>query len=158
MFKFLDKSHSVAAPDYNRWFIPPAALCIHLSIGQAYAWSVFNIPLTRLLGITESIEADWSREAVIWIFSLAIVFLGLSAAFGGKWLERVGPRCAMFVSAICFSCGFFIAAFGAYLHSIVLLYVGYGVVGGCGLGLGYISPVSTLIKWFPDRPGMAVAQ
>ncbi len=155
MFKLLDKSHSVAAPDYNRWFIPPAALCIHLSIGQAYAWSVFNIPLTRLLGVTESIEADWSRESVIWIFSLAIVFLGLSAAFGGKWLERVGPRCAMFVSAICFSCGFFIAAFGAYLHSIVLLYVGYGVVGGCGLGLGYISPVSTLIRWFPDRPGMA---
>ena len=152
---FLDKRHSVAPPGFNRWLIPPAALCIHLSIGQAYAWSVFNIPLTKLLGITQSSDADWSREQVIWIFSLAIVFLGLSAAFGGKWLERVGPRCAMFFSAICFSSGFFVAALGASWHSMVLIYLGYGVIGGCGLGLGYISPVSTLIKWFPDRPGMA---
>ena len=92
---------------------------------------------------------------MIWIFSLAIVFLGLSAAVGGKWLERVGPRRAMFASAVCFASGFFVSALGVYRHSIVLLYLGYGVIGGCGLGLGYISPVSTLIKWFPDRPGMA---
>lgn len=152
---FLDKSHSVAGPGYNRWLVPPAALCIHLSIGQVYAWSVFNIPLTRLIGVTESAAGDWSREMVIWIFSLAIVALGLSAAFGGKWLERVGPRRAMFVSALCFSTGFFVAALGVARHQIALVYFGYGVLGGCGLGLGYISPVSTLIKWFPDRPGMA---
>jgi len=151
----LDKQHSVASPEYSRWLVPPAALCIHLSIGQAYAWSVFNIPLTRLLGVTQSADGDWSRETVIWIFSLAIVCLGLSAAFGGKWLEKVGPRKAMFASAVCFSSGFFVSALGVYLHQIALVYLGYGVIGGCGLGIGYISPVSTLIKWFPDRPGMA---
>jgi MFS family permease len=155
MFAFLDKARSVAPAGYNRWRILPAALCIHLCIGQAYAWSVFNIPLTRLVGIQASVAEDWTREEVIWIFSLAIVFLGLSAAVGGTWLERVGPRCAMFVSASCFASGFFISALGAHLHSIFLLYLGYGVFGGCGLGIGYISPVSTLIKWFPDRPGLA---
>ena len=155
MFPFLDRSRSVAGPGYNRWLVPPAALCIHLSIGQAYAWSVFNIPLTRVVGITQSAAGDWSRESVIWIFSLAIVCLGLSAAFGGKWLEEVGPRKAMFVSALCFSTGFFLSALGVAFHAIWLLYLGYGLVGGCGLGLGYISPVGTLIRWFPDRPGMA---
>lgn len=155
MFDFLDKRHTVAKEGYSRWLVPPAALCIHLSIGQAYAWSVFNIPLARLIGVTESAPGDWSRETVIWIFSLAIVFLGLSAAVGGKWLERVGPRMAMLTSAVCFSGGFFVSALGVHFHSIVLVYLGYGVLGGCGLGLGYISPVSTLIKWFPDRPGMA---
>ncbi|MFM8584032.1 MAG: OFA family MFS transporter [Planctomycetaceae bacterium] len=155
MFSFLDRERSVAASGYNRWLVPPAALCIHLSIGQVYAWSVFNIPLTRLLGITSSAPGDWSREQVIWVFSLAIVFLGLSAACAGTWLERVGPRRAMFTSAVLFSGGFLIAALGVALHSIILLYLGYGVLGGCGLGLGYISPVGTLIRWFPDRPGMA---
>ncbi|MFN8857203.1 MAG: OFA family MFS transporter [Planctomycetaceae bacterium] len=155
MFHFLDRSRSVAGPGYSRWLVPPAALCIHLSIGQAYAWSVFNIPLTRVLGVSAPAPGDWTRESVIWIFSLAIVCLGLSAAFGGKWLEAVGPRKAMFVSALCFSGGFFIAALGVSLHAIWLLYLGYGLVGGCGLGLGYISPVGTLIRWFPDRPGMA---
>ncbi|MCC6510845.1 MAG: OFA family MFS transporter [Pirellulaceae bacterium] len=155
MFSFLAKRHTIARADYNRWLIPPAALCIHLSIGQAYAWSVFNIPLTRLNGITASADGDWSREQVIWVFSLAIVCLGLSAALAGKWLETAGPRCAMFLSAICFSTGFFVSALGAHWHWISLIYIGYGVIGGCGLGLGYISPVSTLIRWFPDRPGMA---
>jgi MFS family permease len=155
MLEFLDKARSIAPAGYNRWRIPPAALCIHLCIGQAYAWSVFNIPLTRLLGVRASAAGDWTREEVIWIFSLAIVFLGLSAAVGGTWLERVGPRCAMFVSAICFASGFFVSALGAHFHSIFLLYLGYGVFGGCGLGIGYISPVSTLIQWFPDRPGLA---
>ena len=155
MFAFLDRERSVASGDYNRWLVPPAALCIHLSIGQVYAWSVFNIPLTRLLGISTSSPGDWSREQVIWVFSLAIVFLGLSAACAGTWLERVGPRRAMFTSALCFSGGFFVAALGVALHSITLVYLGYGVLGGCGLGLGYISPVGTLIRWFPDRPGMA---
>lgn len=155
LISLLDKNRSVASAGYNRWLVPPAALCVHLCIGQVYAWSVFNIPLTRILGITKSADGDWSRESVIWIFSLAIVFLGLSAAFGGKWLERVGPRSAMFASALLFTGGLFVSALGVSLHQIVLLYAGYGVIGGCGLGLGYISPVSTLIKWFPDRPGMA---
>lgn len=155
MLSLLAKHNTIADAKYNRWLIPPAALCIHLSIGQAYAWSVFNIPLTRLKGITQSAADDWTREQVIWVFSLAIVCLGLSAALAGKWLETAGPRYAMFLSAICFSSGFFISALGAYWHWISLIYLGYGVIGGCGLGLGYISPVSTLIRWFPDRPGMA---
>ncbi len=155
MFDFLDHRHSVVGPGYNRWLVPPAALCINLAIGQAYAWSVFNIPLTRIKGVSQSAPEDWTPNQVIWIFSLAIVFLGLSAAFGGKWLERVGPRRAMFTSSLCFGTGFLVSALGVHLHSIVLLYLGYGVVGGCGLGLGYISPVGTLIRWFPDRPGMA---
>lgn len=155
MIAFLDKQKTIAGPGYNRWLVPPAALCIHLSIGQAYAWSVFNIPLTRLKGLTASASDDWTREQVIWVFSLAIVCLGLSAATAGKWLETAGPRKAMFISALCFSSGFFISAVGAHWHWISLIYLGYGVIGGCGLGLGYISPVSTLIRWFPDRPGMA---
>jgi MFS family permease len=104
---------------------------------------------------TESASGDWKLTTLGWIFSLAIVFLGLSAAVFGKWLERVGPRKAMFASAVCFSGGFFVSSLGVYLHEIVLVYLGYGVLGGIGLGIGYISPVSTLIKWFPDRPGMA---
>lgn len=145
----------MAKPGHNRWLIPPAALAIHLAIGQVYAFSVFNIPLTRLLGVTESAPDDWQLTSIGWIFSIAIVFLGLSAALFGKWLEREGPRKAMFVAAICFSGGFFVSSLGVYLHNIWLVYLGYGVLGGIGLGIGYISPVSTLIKWFPDRPGMA---
>ena len=127
----------------------------HLCIGQIYAYSVFNRPLTQIIGITQSAEQDWTLTTLGWIFSIALVTLGASAALFGKWLERVGPRMAMFASALCFSGGFFIAAFGVHLHQIWLVYLGHGVIGGIGLGLGYISPVSTLIKWFPDRPGMA---
>ncbi len=155
LINFLDRSRTVAPPGYNRWLVPPAALAIHLAIGQAYAFSVFNFPLTKVLGITEATEADWSLKTVGWIFSIAIVFLGLSAAVFGKWLEAAGPRKAMFAAAVCFSGGFFVSALGVWWHQIWLLYLGYGVLGGIGLGLGYISPVSTLIKWFPDRPGMA---
>jgi MFS family permease len=155
VFNFLDKKHSVAKPGHSRWLIPPAALAIHLAIGQVYSLSVFNLPLTRIIGVTESTAADWQLTTVGWIFSIAIVFLGLSAALFGKWLEREGPRKAMFVAALCFSGGFFISALGVYLHNIWLVYLGYGVFGGIGLGIGYISPVSTLIKWFPDKPGMA---
>ncbi len=147
LFAALDKSHSIASPQFNRWLIPPAALATHLCIGQAYAFSVFNAPLNKALG--------WSIPDLGWIFSLAIVFLGLSAAFGGKWLERVGPRATMFTAALCFGGGLLISALGVHLHQLWLLYLGYGVVGGVGLGLGYVSPVSTLIKWFPDRRGMA---
>ena len=152
---FLDRRRIIAPPGYNRWLVPPAALAIHLAIGQAYAVSVFNFPLTHLLGGSEPAPDDWKLTQVGWFFSIAIVFLGLSAAVFGPWLERVGPRKAMFVSAVCFGGGFLISALGIFFHQIALLYLGYGVVGGVGLGLGYISPVSTLIKWFPDRPGMA---
>jgi MFS family permease len=144
---FLAKERSVAPPDYNRWLVPPAALAIHLCIGQAYAYSVFNLPLTR--------EGGWTLAQVGWIFTLFFVVLGLSAALFGRWLERVGPRKAGVVAACCWGGGYLIAAAGARAHSLALIYLGNGVVGGCGLGLGYISPVSTLIKWFPDRRGMA---
>ena len=155
MSVFFSKQRITASQGYNRWMVPPAALSVHLCIGQAYAFSVFNDPLSKLIGITESSPDDWKLTTLGWIFSLAIVFLGLSAAFGGKWLEKVGPRLTMFVAACCFGGGFWISALGVYLHQIWLIYAGYGVIGGIGLGLGYVSPVSTLIKWFPDRRGMA---
>ncbi|MFM0138446.1 L-lactate MFS transporter [Caballeronia grimmiae] len=152
---FFSKEATVARPGFSRWMVPPAALAVHLCIGQAYAFSVFNAPLTKIIGITQSAPDDWSLTTLGWIFSLAIVFLGLSAAFAGKWLEKVGPRRTMFTAACCFGGGFLVSALGVYLHQIALLYVGYGVIGGIGLGLGYVSPVSTLIRWFPDRRGMA---
>ena len=152
---FFSKEATVAPPGFSRWMVPPAALAVHLCIGQAYAFSVFNAPLTKVIGITASAPDDWSLTTLGWIFSLAIVFLGLSAAFGGKWLERVGPRRTMLTAACCFGGGFLVSALGVYLHQIALLYLGYGVIGGIGLGLGYVSPVSTLIRWFPDRRGMA---
>jgi MFS family permease len=152
---FLDSEHSIAAANYSRWLVPPAALCIHLSIGQAYAFSVFNLPLSRAIGLTTSAPDDWKLSTIGWVFSVAIVFLGLSAAVFGAWLERAGPRKAMFVAALCFGTGFQVAALGVATHQFWLLLLGYGVLGGIGLGLGYISPVSTLIRWFPDRPGMA---
>jgi MFS family permease len=152
---FLDRNYSVADESFSRWLVPPAALAIHLSIGQAYAFSVFNLPLSRLVGINDSAPEDWKLSTIGWVFSLAIVCLGLSAALFGAWLERAGPRKAMFASAVCFAGGFQVAAVGIATHQFWLLLLGYGVLGGVGLGLGYISPVSTLIKWFPDRPGMA---
>jgi MFS family permease len=155
ILSFLDRERSIAPPGYSRWLVPPAALAIHLCIGQAYAFSVFNIPMTKLLGIKAPTPQDWSIEALGWIFSIALGMLGLSAAMFGKWLERVGPRRAMAAATACFSGGFLVAAVGVKVHQLALVYLGYGVIGGIGLGLGYISPVSTLIKWFPDRPGMA---
>ncbi len=151
----LDRERTVAAPGYDRWLLPPAALAIHLCIGQIYAYSVFNEPMTRLIGVTASAPDDWSITTVGWIFSIALFCLGASAALFGKWVERVGPRRTMFTSALFFCGGFAVAAVGVRLHSIWLVYLGNGLLGGIGLGLGYISPVSTLIKWFPDRPGMA---
>jgi MFS family permease len=152
---FLDRQNTVAPPGFNRFLVPPAALAVHLSIGQAYAFSTFNLPLTKLIGITSSAPGDWSQKDVVWIFSIAIAVLGSSAAVFGRWVERVGPRKSMFTAALCFAGGFLVSAVGIHLHQLWLLYLGYGVLGGCGLGIGYISPVSTLIKWFPDRPGMA---
>jgi MFS family permease len=152
---FLDRSHTIAEPGFSRWLVPPAALCIHLCIGQAYAFSVFNLPMTKLIGITASAPNDWKLTDLGWIFSIAIVVLGLSAAFLGRWVEEGGPRRAMFTSGCCFGGGFLVSAAGVYAHNLWIVYLGYGLIGGIGLGLGYISPVSTLIKWFPDRPGMA---
>jgi len=165
---FLDRNRSIAQPGFSRWLVPPAALSIHLAIGQAYAFSVFKKPLNYLVqvatvggglkalpGVDSPNVTDWKFTDLGWIFSIAIVFLGLSAAIFGKWLEKAGPRKAMFASAVCFASGFFVSAIGVHFHQLWLVYLGYGVIGGIGLGLGYISPVSTLIKWFPDRPGMA---
>ena len=150
-----DRSHSVAKPGFSRWMVPPAALCIHLCIGQAYAFSVFNLPMSKLIGIAKSAPDDWKLTDLGWIFSIAIFFLGASAAVFGRWVEEGGPRRAMFAAALCFGGGFLVSAFGVSVHQLWIVYLGYGVLGGCGLGLGYISPVSTLMKWFPDRPGMA---
>ena len=153
---FLDREATVAPPGYNRWLVPPAALAIHLAIGQVYAFSVFKLPLTKVLGVAKSIPGqDWTQSQIAVIFSIAIAFLGMSAAVFGKWVEMSGPRKTMLASGLCFGGGFCIGALGVHLHQLWLLYLGYGVVGGCGLGLGYIAPVSTLVKWYPDRPGMA---
>lgn len=151
----LSRERTIAGPAFSRWLVPPAALCVHLCIGQVYAFSVFNLPMTRLLGISESGPEDWKLTQLGWIFSIAILFLGLSSAVFGRWVEEGGPRRAMFTAALCWAGGFFISAVGINLHNLWLIYLGYGVLGGIALGIGYISPVSTLIKWFPDRPGMA---
>ena len=155
ILSFLDRDHTIAGPGYSRWMVPPAALCVHLCIGQAYAYSVFNLPMTKLIGVTQSAPADWKLTELGWIFSIAIFFLGVSSAIFGRWVEEGGPRRAMFTAACCWAGGFFISAIGVYVHMLWLIYLGYGVLGGIALGIGYISPVSTLIKWFPDRPGMA---
>ena len=149
------KDKIIANHDFNRWLIPPASIGIHLCIGSVYAWSIFNPALTKSLGVVVSSANDWSLSEVVWIFSVAIVFLGLAAAFAGKWLEEVGPRLVGFVAACLWGGGFLIGSIGVFTHQLWLIYIGYGVFGGCGLGLGYVSPVSTLIRWFPDRRGMA---
>ncbi len=170
MLGLLDKQHSIAHSDYNRWLVPPAALMIHLCIGMAYGFSVFWLPLSKALGIKESIvcpadtsfvqelvitHCDWKIATLGWVYTLFFVFLGSSAALWGGWLEEAGPRKAGVVSTLCWCGGMLISALGVYLHQFWLMLLGSGVIGGIGLGLGYISPVSTLIKWFPDRRGMA---
>ncbi len=153
---FLDREATVADSSYSRWQFPTAAIAVQMCIGEIYGFSVFNVPLTRLIGIKESIKGqDWTIPEVGWIYSIGLIMLGLSAAVFGKWVERSGPRKTMVASALCFCGGLWIGALGVYFHNIWLLYLGYGFIGGIGLGLGYIAPVSTLIKWFPDRPGMA---
>ncbi|MDX6292972.1 MAG: hypothetical protein QOH50_2047 [Kribbellaceae bacterium] len=147
MLSVLDRDNTVAPPGYSRWLIPPAALAVHLCIGQAYATSVYKTSMVK--------QFDASQTAIGVIFSIAIVMLGLSAAIGGTWVERNGPRKAMFVSASFWATGFLVGALGIATKQLWIVYLGYGVIGGIGLGIGYISPVSTLIKWFPDRPGLA---
>jgi MFS family permease len=155
VLSFLDRDRSIAGPGFSRWLVPPAALAIHLCIGQVYAYSVFKIPMTTLIGIRAPASGDWDQGMIAHMFQVAIACLGISAALFGAWLERVGPRRAMFTAAVCFAGGFLVSAVGVAQHWFWLILLGYGVLGGIGLGLGYISPVSTLIKWFPDRPGMA---
>ena len=170
MAGLLSRERIVAKPGFNRWLVPPAALAIHLSIGMAYGFSVFWLPLSRAVGITEPVPCpdsmsfvqtlvattcDWKISTLGWMYTLFFVFLGSSAAIFGRWLEHAGPRKAGVVAALCWAGGLFISALGVHLHQIWLLWLGSGVIGGIGLGLGYISPVSTLIKWFPDRRGMA---
>ncbi len=170
MAGLLSRERIIAKPGFNRWLVPPAALAIHLSIGMAYGFSVFWLPLSRAIGVTEPVpcpngmgffelmvatSCDWTISMLGWMYTLFFVFLGSSAAIFGRWLEHAGPRKAGVVAAFCWGGGFLLSALGVHLHQIWLLWLGSGVIGGCGLGLGYISPVSTLIKWFPDRRGMA---
>jgi MFS family permease len=155
MSGFFSKDRIIAQPGFNRWRVPPASIAIHLCIGSVYAWSIFNSPLMRIRGVVASSSQDWTLRQVVWIFTVAIVWLGLSAAVAGRWMERVGPRTVGIVAALCWGSGFLVGALGIHFHHLWLLYLGYGVIGGCGLGLGYVSPVSTLVRWFPDRRGMA---
>jgi MFS family permease len=165
----LDRERIIAKAGFNRWLVPPAALCIHLCIGMAYGFSVFWLPLSRALGVTApkacpdislvqelfTTTCDWRIASMGWMFTLFFVVLGVSAALWGGWLERVGPRKAGVVAACCWAGGLVLGAIGIYVHQLWLMWLGSGVIGGIGLGLGYISPVSTLIKWFPDHRGMA---
>jgi len=166
----LSKERTIAGPGYNRWLVPPAALAIHLCIGMAYGFSVFWLPLSKAIGIKEAVACpkdmtffgelftttcDWKIATLGWMYTLFFVFLGCAAAIWGGWLERAGPRKAGFVSALCWCGGMLFSAVGVYTHQFWMMVLGSGVIGGIGLGLGYISPVSTLIKWFPDRRGMA---
>src|SRR5690242_10753676 len=165
----LDRERTIATAGFNRWLVPPAALCIHLCIGMAYGFSVFWLPLSRAIGLNApkacpdislfqelfSTTCDWKVASLGWMYTLFFVLLGVSAAIWGGWLERVGPRKAGFVAALCWCGGLFLGAIGIYTHQLWLMWLGSGVIGGIGLGLGYISPVSTLVKWFPDRRGMA---
>jgi MFS family permease len=155
MPQFLSKERIVAKPSFNRWWVPPVSIAIHLCIGSVYAWSIYNPALIRVFGVVTPAADDWSLGSVVWIFTVAIVALGFAAAFAGKWLEEVGPRTVGVVAAICWGGGHLIGSLGNWQHQLWLIYLGYGVIGGCGLGLGYVSPVSTLIRWFPDRRGMA---
>ena len=165
----LDRERIIAKAGFNRWLVPPAALCIHLCIGMAYGFSVFWLPLSRALGITApkacpdislfqevfTTTCDWRIASMGWMYTLFFFVLGVSAALWGGWLERVGPRKAGVVAAFCWAGGLVLGAIGVYIHQLWLMWLGSGVIGGIGLGLGYISPVSTLVKWFPDRRGMA---
>jgi MFS family permease len=170
MFDFLEKKHTIAGAGFNRWLLPPAALAIHLCIGMAYGFSVFWLPLSKAIGIKQSVACpadvgffaelfvttcDWKISTLGWMYTLFFVFLGSSAAIWGGWLEHVGSRKAGVISALCWCGGMLLSALGIYTHQFWLMLVGSGVIGGVGLGLGYISPVSMLIKWFPDRRGMA---
>src|ERR1700730_4652937 len=165
----LDRERIIAKPGFNRWLVPPAGPWIPRCIGMAYGFSVFWLPLSRSIGITQSkacadasllnelftTTCDWHVASMGWMYTLFFLVLGVSAALWGGWLERAGPRKAGVVAACCWAGGLVLGAIGVYTHQLWLMWLGAGVFGGIGLGLGYISPVSTLVKWFPDRRGMA---
>jgi len=135
---------------FNRWLIPVGAVAVHICIGSVYAWSTFNRPIHALFP-----NDPWWFSPPYTTFTMALMLLGLSAAFGGPWVERRGPRVAATTAAVFFGTGLVIGGIGLALRQSVLVFLGMGVIGGIGCGLGYISPVSTLVKWFPDRRGMA---
>jgi MFS family permease len=166
----LDRERIIAKPGFNRWLVPPAALSIHLCIGMGYGFSVFWLPLSHAIGKDQPVacpdlnlftalfttSCDWRVADLGWMYTLFFIFLGSSAALWGGWLERAGPRKAGVVAAVCWCGGIALAAVGVIVHQLWLMWLG-GVIGGIGLGLGYISPVSTLIKWFPDSSGSPTA-
>jgi MFS family permease len=162
----LARDRTIAGPNFNRWLVPPAALAIHLCIGMAYGFSVFWLPMSHLLpgaaacqgGIWSELTAtscNWTVPTVTHIFETFIAVLGVSAALWGGWLERAGPRKAGLAAAICWGGGLMLGGYGVSIHQLWVVYLGCGLLGGVGQGLGYITPVSTLIKWFPDRRGLA---
>lgn len=155
MASFLSKERIVRGPKFNRWLAVPPSIAVHLCIGSVYAWSIYNPALIEVLGVATSAADDWTLRQVVWIFSVAIVFTGLTAAFAGKWVEEVGPRMVCVMAACFWGGGYMLSSLGVTLHQLWLIYLGYGVIGGIGLGLGYVSPVSNLIRWFPDRRGLA---
>ena len=163
---FLDRERIIARPGFNRWLVPPAALAIHLCIGMAYGFSVFWLPMSKLIpgaavcsqGFVAELTAtgcNWSVADVTHIFETFIAMLGISAAIWGGWLEHAGPRKSGVIAAVCWGGGLILGGYGVMIHQLWLVYLGCGFIGGIGQGLGYITPVSTLIKWFPDRRGMA---
>lgn len=168
--RFFAKPRIIAKPGFNRWLVPPAALAVHLCIGMAYGFSVYWLPMSQLIGGSAPLQCpvdmsfwqqlvtrqcDWKISLLGWTYTLFFVFLGCSAAFWGSWLEKVGPRLVSFVATLCWCGGLVLASAAIYFHQLWLLWLGAGVIGGIGLGLGYISPVSTLLRWFPDKRGMA---
>lgn len=165
----LSRENTIAGPSFNRWMVPTAALAIHLCIGMAYGFSVFWLPMSKLLANTDAASCanltfmsalftttcNWTVPLVTHTFEMFFVFLGISAAIWGGWLEHAGPRKAGLFAAFCWGGGLILGGIGVQIHQLWLVYLGCGVLGGVGQGLGYITPVSTLIKWFPDRRGMA---
>ena len=178
---FLSKRRIIAGPNFNRWLVPPAALAVHLCIGMAYGFSVFWKPLqSALLGADgkplascaagaatfadkwsgtvralTATDCNWTQFDLGWMYTLFFLVLGVAAAVFGGWLERVGPRRTGLTSMVCWCGGLVLGGIGIQHHWLWLMWLGSGLIGGIGLGLGYISPVSTLMKWFPDRRGMA---
>ena len=167
---FFAKPRIIARPGFNRWLVPPAALAVHLCIGMAYGFSVYWLPMSQLIGGSESLQCpvnmsfwqqlftrdcDWKISMLGWTYTLFFVFLGCSAALWGSWLEKVGPRLVSFIATLCWCGGLLLSSVAIYFHQLWLLWLGAGVIGGIGLGLGYISQVSTMLRWFPDKRGMA---
>ena len=146
----LEAAATQPATAFNRWLIPVGAVAVHICIGSVYAWSTFNRPIQAFFP-----NDPWWFSPPYTTFTTALVLLGLSAAFGGPWVERRGPRPAATVAAVFFGIGLIIGGIGLAIKQSILVFIGMGLIGGIGCGLGYISPVSTLVKWFPDRRGMA---